>query len=111
MRNQVPERKSVGVGAGQIQRRYTCSAFVADRSVGHGAARYSASVERPPYLDGRTAMERRPYHEWRKRRCACGEAVRFPDERSEVLCEAKSQEAARRESALVCGSNKRIWKG
>ena len=28
-------------------------------------------------------------------RCTCGEAVRFPDERSEELCEAKSQEGAR----------------
>ena len=27
--------------------------------------------------------------------CTCGEAVRFPDERSEELCEAKSQEGAR----------------
>ena len=39
-----------------------------------------------------------------ERRCACGEAVRLPDERSEELCEAKSQEAARRASVLVCGS-------
>ena len=28
-------------------------------------------------------------------RCTCGEAVRSPDERSEELCEAKSQEGAR----------------
>jgi len=28
-------------------------------------------------------------------KCTCGEAVRFPDERSEELCEAKSQEGAR----------------
>ena len=28
-------------------------------------------------------------------RCTCGEAVRFPDERSEEPCEARSQEGAR----------------
>ncbi len=27
-------------------------------------------------------------------RCTCGEAVRFPDEQREELCEAKSQEGA-----------------
>ena len=41
--------------------------------------------------------------ERRKRRCTCGEAVRLPDERREELCEAKSQEAARRASAVACG--------
>lgn len=46
--------------------------------------------------------------DWRKRRCACGEAVRLPDKRREELCEAKSQEAARRASALVCGSSQRF---
>ena len=46
--------------------------------------------------------------EWLKRRCACGEAVRLPDERREELCEAKSQEAARRASVLVCGSLQRF---
>ena len=62
------EQVGMSVGAGQIQHGYTCSAFVADRSVGHGAARYSACAVRPPYPDGRTAMERRPYQEWRKRK-------------------------------------------
>ena len=28
-------------------------------------------------------------------KCTCGEAVRFPDERSEEPCEARSQEGAR----------------
>ena len=32
---------------------------------------------------------------WVNARCTCGEAVRSPDERSEELCEAKSQEGAR----------------
>ena len=36
----------------------------------------------------------RPDSERRKRRCTCGEAVRFPDERSEEPCEARSQEGA-----------------
>ncbi len=31
---------------------------------------------------------------WPRARCTCGEAVRFPDERSEEPCEARSQEGA-----------------
>ena len=85
MRNQVPERKSVGVGAGQYQHGHPCFGFVADQSIGCGVA--FAVID----------------SEWCKRRCACGEAVRLPDERSEELCEARSQEAARRVSVLVCG--------
>lgn len=53
MRNQVPERKSVGVGAGQIQHGYTCSAFVADRLVGHGVAfvRFAARRDASPHWE------------------------------------------------------------
>ena len=36
-----------------------------------------------------------PKGEARAARCTCGEAVRFPDERCEELCGARSQEAAR----------------
>jgi len=90
MRCQVPGEKSVGVGAGQYQHGHPCYGFVADQSIGCGVA--FAVID----------------SDCSKRRCACGEAVRFPDERSEELCEAKLQEAARRASVLVRGSNKTI---
>ena len=79
------EQVGMSVGAGQIQRRYTCFDFVTDRLVGRGVTRYSACAARPPYPDGRTAMERRPYQDGRKRK--------------------------RRASVLVCGLMKQNLRG